>query len=45
VVRLYGVPANGIPYYVLLDAGGRVASLGDLDHAEQAIETLTASPR
>ena len=45
VVRLYGVPANGIPYYVLLDASGRVASLGDLDHAEQAIESLTVSPR
>jgi peroxiredoxin len=45
IVRLYGVPANGIPYYVLLDAAGRVAALGDLAGVERAIERLTATPR
>jgi len=43
IVRLYGVQANGIPYYVLLDAGGRIATLGNLDRIEQAIEKLTAT--
>jgi thiol-disulfide isomerase/thioredoxin len=45
VVRLYEVPANGIPYYVLLDAGGRIAALGDLGSVERAIEKLTPTTR
>ena len=45
VVRLYDVPANGIPYYVLLDAGGRVAATGDLDGVERALEKLAPAAR
>jgi len=42
IVRLYGVPENGIPYYVLVDAAGRIAATGDLDVIERALESIAA---
>jgi peroxiredoxin len=41
IARLYGVQASGIPYYVLLDAKGRIAAIGELDQAEEAIGRLS----
>ncbi len=45
IARLYGVPANGIPHYVLLDEEGRIAAIGDLEQAEEAITRLIREAR
>jgi len=45
IARMYGVPANGIPYYVLLDRDGRVAAIRDLDKLEETIARLAVPPR
>jgi peroxiredoxin len=45
IARLYGVPANGIPHYVLLDEAGRIAAIGDLARAEEAIARLIREAR
>lgn len=45
IARLYGVPANGIPHYVLIDEKGRIAAVGGLPQAEEAIARLIREAR
>ena len=45
IARLYGVPANGIPTYVLVDRDGRIAAIGDLDKVEETIARLAGPAR
>ncbi len=42
IARLYRVAQQGIPQYVLLDAGGRIAASGDLEDLEENIARLAA---
>ena len=44
IVSLYRVPENGIPWYVLLDAAGRIAAEGELESVERVLETLVTKP-
>jgi len=45
IARLYGVAQEGIPHYVLLDASGRIAAIGDLKDLEDDIARLAAPQR